>query len=141
MDLNSIILYGNYFVGHSILTTFSGHMLIIIILFRDRYNLHQTWERLGIQGPKSSSLLFGNLKAVLTKVFWVKCSKNKHQSNNATLVNKIYFNFFIVCFLYREHILSMQNGWKNMEKFLGELHSSKINDWHYYQVLLWYHAH
>ena len=40
----------------------------LIVFCRDRRNIQQTWQRLGIPGPKSSSLLFGNLKEVLDKV-------------------------------------------------------------------------
>ena len=39
-------------------------------------------------------------------------------------------SFLYVCFSHRGHTLSMQNGRQNMEKFLGELYTTNINDWH-----------
>ena len=44
----------------------------LIVFCRDRRNIQQTWQRLGIPGPKSSSLLFGNLKEVLDAVWFLK---------------------------------------------------------------------
>ena len=42
----------------------------ITVLFscRDRYQSQQTWQRLGIPGPKSSSLIFGNFREIMTRV-------------------------------------------------------------------------
>ena len=39
----------------------------IFFSFRDRRTVHTTWERLGVKGPKASSLFLGNLGEVFTK--------------------------------------------------------------------------
>ena len=50
---------------------FCGGFLNVLNLnisyFRDRRNIHKTWERLGVKGPMASSLFLGNFLELTEK--------------------------------------------------------------------------
>ncbi len=41
---------------------------MLCLVHRDRHTVQQTWKRLGIKGPKSASIIFGNLQEYIQKV-------------------------------------------------------------------------
>ncbi len=91
----------------------------IVLHCRDRHNVQQTWQRLGVKGPKSSSFVFGNLSEILKKVgltgiyCFLKWLDFPHSEQRSEWMHELFCD--------REAMECFLNGPKFMGKYLGKL--------------------